>query len=51
VGLELGRLSLVSAIEELIDRKVAAPVYKSGNTASGIRHANHMAPSIRKRWH
>jgi hypothetical protein len=26
VGLELGQLSLVSAIEELLDRKVAAPV-------------------------
>jgi hypothetical protein len=26
VGLELGLLSLVSTIEELLDRKVAAPV-------------------------
>jgi hypothetical protein len=30
------------------DRKVAAPVLKTENTAVGIRHADHMAPSIRK---
>jgi hypothetical protein len=28
--------------------KVAAPVYKSENTAVGIRHADHVASSIRK---
>jgi hypothetical protein len=28
VGLEQGPLSLVSTAEELVDRKVAAPVYK-----------------------
>jgi hypothetical protein len=33
VGLERGPLSLVSTIEELLDRKVAAPVYKTENTA------------------
>jgi hypothetical protein len=49
VGLELGSLSLVSTTEELLDRKVAAPVYKTENTAVGIRHANHVAPSIRKK--
>jgi hypothetical protein len=27
---------------------VAAPVYKSEITAIGIRHANHVAPSIHK---
>jgi hypothetical protein len=48
VGLELGPLSLVSTTEELLDRKVAAPVYKTENTAVGIRHADHVAPSIRK---
>jgi hypothetical protein len=33
VGLERGPLSLVSTTEELLDRKVAAPVYKIENTA------------------
>jgi hypothetical protein len=48
VGLEQGPLNLVSTTEELLDRKVAAPVYKSWNTAVRIRHADHVAPSIRK---
>jgi hypothetical protein len=48
-GLERGPLSLVSTTEELLDRKVAAPVYKTENTAVGNRHANHVAPSIRKK--
>jgi hypothetical protein len=43
-------LSLVSTIEELLDRKVAAPVQKIENTAVGIRHADHVAPFIRKSW-
>jgi hypothetical protein len=34
-GLERGPLSLVSTTEELLDRKVAAPVYKTENTAVG----------------
>jgi hypothetical protein len=50
VGLELGPLSLVSTTEELLDRKVAAPVQKTENTAGGIRHADHVAPSIRTSW-
>jgi hypothetical protein len=50
VGLERGPLSLMSTIVELLDRKVMAPVYKSENTAVGIRHADHVAPSIRKSW-
>jgi hypothetical protein len=50
VGPERGPLSLVSTNEELLDRKVAAPVYKTENTAEGIRHADHVAPSIRKSW-
>jgi hypothetical protein len=49
VGLERGPLSLVSTTEELLDRKVAAPVYKTENTAGGIRHADHVAPFIRKK--
>jgi hypothetical protein len=50
VGLERGPLSLVSTIEELLYRKVAAPVSKTENMAVGIRHADHVAPSIRKSW-
>jgi hypothetical protein len=34
----------VSTTEELLDRKVAAPVQKTENTAVGIRHADHLAP-------
>jgi hypothetical protein len=49
VDLERGALSLVITTEELFDRKVAAPVYKTENTAVGIRHADHVAPSIRKK--
>jgi hypothetical protein len=45
VGLERGTLSLVSTTEELLDRKVAPPVYKTENTAVGIRHADHVAPA------
>jgi hypothetical protein len=37
VGLQRGPLSLVSTTEELLDRKVGAPVYKTENTAVGIR--------------
>jgi hypothetical protein len=47
VGLERG--SLVSTHEDLFDRKVAAPVYKTENTAVGIRHADHVALSVRKK--
>jgi hypothetical protein len=47
VGLEWGPLSLVSTIEELLGRKVAAPVQKIENTAVGICHTDHVAPSIR----
>jgi hypothetical protein len=50
VGLERGPLSLVSTTEELLDINVAAPVYKTENTAVGIRHADHVAPFIRKSW-
>jgi hypothetical protein len=44
-------LSLVSTTEELLDRKVVAPVKKTENTAIGIRQADHVAPSIRRSWH
>jgi hypothetical protein len=46
--LEWGPLSLVSTTEELLDRNVAAPVKKTENTAVEIRHAGHVASSIRK---
>jgi hypothetical protein len=49
VGLERGPLSLVSTTEELLDRKVVALVSKTENTAVGIRHADHVAPSIHKK--
>jgi hypothetical protein len=49
VGLERGPLSLVSTTEELLNRKVATPVYKTENTAVGIRHADFLAPSLRKK--
>jgi hypothetical protein len=50
VGLEREPLSLVSTTQELLDRKVAASVYKTENTTVGIRHADHVAPSILKSW-
>jgi hypothetical protein len=49
VGLERGPLSLVSTREELLDRKVAAPVQKTENTGVGSHHADHVAPSISKK--
>jgi hypothetical protein len=49
VGLERGPLSLMTTTEELFDRKVAAPVYKTKNTAVGIRQADHVSSSTRKR--
>jgi hypothetical protein len=51
VDLERVPLSLVSTTEELLDRKVAAPVEKTENTAVRIRHADKVAASIRKNWH
>jgi hypothetical protein len=48
VGLEGGPLGLVSTTEKLLERKVAALVYKTENTAVGIRHADYVAPTIRK---
>jgi hypothetical protein len=41
VGLEQGEYNWGA------DRKVAAPVLKIENTAIGIRHVDHVAPSIR----
>jgi hypothetical protein len=49
VGLERGPLRLVSTTEELLDGKVAVSVQKTENTAVGIRHADHVSLSIRKK--
>jgi hypothetical protein len=41
VGLERGPLSLVSTTEEILDRKVAASVWKTEITAVGMLLADH----------
>jgi hypothetical protein len=54
VDLERGLLRLVSTIEGLLGRKVAAPVWKTEITAVGIRRADHVAKVCSifagKRW-
>jgi hypothetical protein len=50
VGLERGPPSLVNTIEELLGRKSSGSFLETENTAAGIRHADHVAPSIRKSW-
>jgi hypothetical protein len=47
VGLERGPLSLVSTIEEIVERKSSSSGLEIENTAVGIRHADRMVPSIR----
>jgi hypothetical protein len=51
MGLERGPLSLVSTIEELLDRKSSSSSLETENMAVGIRHVDHVALSIRKSWH
>jgi hypothetical protein len=36
-------------VRSYLEAKVAAPIYKTENTAVGIRHADHVAPSISKK--
>jgi hypothetical protein len=48
VGLEQGPLNLMSIVEELLERKSSGSGLESENTALGICHADHVAPSIRK---
>jgi hypothetical protein len=48
VGPELDPLSLVSTVEELLGRKSSGSGLETENTAVGIRHADHVLPSIRK---
>jgi hypothetical protein len=51
MGLERGLLSLVSTTEELLDRNSSGSCLENReNTAGGIRHADHVAPSIRTSW-
>jgi hypothetical protein len=49
VGLERGPLSLVSTTEELLERKCSGSGLESREYGLGIRHADHVAPSIRKK--
>jgi hypothetical protein len=46
VGLERGPHSLVSTIEELVERKSKGSGPEIDITAVGIRHADHVASSI-----
>jgi hypothetical protein len=51
VGLERGPLSLVSTIEELLGNNISGACLESREYGIlGIRHADHVAPSIRKSW-
>jgi hypothetical protein len=51
VCLQRGPLNLVSTKEELLGRNKAAPAQKAENTAVWIRHADHVAPSVRRIWY
>jgi hypothetical protein len=51
VGLERGPLSLVSTTGELLGRKSSGFGLEIREYGLGIRHADHMAPSIRNSWH
>jgi hypothetical protein len=51
VGLERGPLSLVSTIEELLERKSSGPGLENENTAVGIRRADHVTTSLRENCH
>jgi hypothetical protein len=44
VGLERDPLSLVNAIEELLERKSSSSVLEIENMAIGIGHTDHVAP-------
>jgi hypothetical protein len=51
VDLERGPLSLVSTIEELLERKSSGSGLEIGEYSRKVRHADHVTPSIRKSWH
>ena len=44
MGLERGPLRLVRSNEEILEKKVAAPVQKTEIKAVGIRYADHVTP-------
>jgi hypothetical protein len=48
VGLERGPLSLVSTIEELLERKNSGSGLENRVYGRKDRHANHVTPSIQK---
>jgi hypothetical protein len=50
-GLERGPLSLINTTESYLEEILATPVYKTQNTAVGIRHADYVALSIHKILH
>jgi hypothetical protein len=50
VGLEQGPLSLVSTIEELLEKKSSGSGLENREYGLGIRQADHVAPSTRKSW-
>jgi hypothetical protein len=49
VGLERGPLSLVSTTEELLGRNSKGSGLEIREYCIGIRHADHVAPPIRKK--
>jgi hypothetical protein len=51
VGLKRGPLSFVSTIEELLERKSSGSGLEIWDYGRGIRHADHVASSIRNSWH
>jgi hypothetical protein len=51
MGLKRGPLSLVSTIKELLGRNISGSGLEIEITALGIRHADHVAPSICESWH
>jgi hypothetical protein len=51
VSLERSPLSHVSTIDELLERKSSGSGLENGEYGRKIRHADYVAPSIRKRRH
>jgi hypothetical protein len=50
VGLERGPLSLMSTTEELLNKKSSGSCLENREYGLGIRHADHVTTSIRKKW-
>jgi hypothetical protein len=51
VGLERGPLILVSTTEELLERKNSGSSLEIRDYGLGIRHADHVVPSVLKSCH